>query len=119
MRGGALAGIPVSAGVTAAIFLKAAMEKMLGIPENTGPAATAVLSSDLGKNGWRQDYMRARLSHDKDGNLVATPFEAQDSSMQARLAEAGCLIVRPPEAPPAKKGVRVEIIPLGVGTVLF
>ncbi|MDA1024152.1 MAG: molybdopterin molybdotransferase MoeA [Proteobacteria bacterium] len=127
LRGGALAGIPVlglpgnpvSAGVTAAIFLKAAMEKMLGIPDNTGPAATAVLSSDLGKNGWRQDYMRARLSHDKDGNLVATPFEAQDSSMQARLAEAGCLIVRAPDAPPAKKGERVEIIPLAVGTVLF
>jgi len=114
-----LPGNPVSAGVTAAIFLKAAMEKMLGIPENTGPAATAVLSSDLGKNGWRQDYMRARLSHDKDGNLVATPFEAQDSSMQARLAEAGCLIVRAPDAPPAKKGERVEIIPLAVGTVLF
>jgi len=127
LRGGTLAGIavlglpgnPVSAGVTAAIFLRAAMEKMLGIPENTGPAATAVLSSDLGKNGWRQDYMRGRLSHDKDGNLMATPFEAQDSSMQARLAEAGCLIVRAPEAPPAKKGERVEIIPLAVGTVLF
>ncbi len=127
LRGGTLAGIavlglpgnPVSAGVTAAIFLRAAMEKMLGIPENTGPATTAVLSSDLGKNGWRQDYMRGRLSHDKDGNLMATPFEAQDSSMQARLAEAGCLIVRAPEAPPAKKGERVEIIPLAVGTVLF
>ena len=55
------------------------------------------------------------LAHfDKDGHLVATPFEGQDSSMMARLAEADCLLVRPPNAPAAKKGERAEIIPLDV-----
>ena len=125
--GGELAGIPVlglpgnpvSASVTAAIFLRAAMQKMQGIPEDSGPAPTAILGVDLGKNGWRQDYMRARLTTDEDGGLVAMPFDRQDSSMQARMAAADCLIVRAPEAAPAKKGQRVEIVRLGFGTVLF
>ena len=125
--GGALAGIPVlglpgnpvSAGVTAAIFLAAAMQKMLAIPEDSGPGPTAILGRDLEKNGWRQDYMRAALTYDNDGNPVATPFDAQDSSMQARLAKADCLVVRAPEAAAAKKGQRVEIIRLGFGSVVF
>ena len=36
----------------------------------------------------------------------------QDSSMLATLARADCLIVRPPHAPPAQIGDRVEIIAL-------
>ena len=39
--------------------------------------------------------------------------------MMARLAQADCLIVRPPEAPAASKGERVDIIMLGGGTVAF
>ena len=114
-----LPGNPVSAGVTAVIFLKAMIERMLGIPAAEGPPPTAILGRDLDANDFRQDYLRARLSHDQDGTLVATPFGRQDSAMLSRLAEAGCLVVRAPEAPPAKKGERVEIIPLGLGAVSF
>ena len=114
-----LPGNPVSAGVTSVIFLKAAIEKMLGIkPANAAPT-TAVLGRALAANDSRQDYLRATLSHDKAGNLVATPFERQDSAMLARLAEADCLVVRAPKAKPAAKGARVEIIPLRQGTVTF
>ncbi len=114
-----LPGNPVSAGVTSVIFLKAAMEKMLGVQPQNGGAATALLGCGLEENDYRQDYLRARLSHDPDGNLIATPFGKQDSAMMARLAEADCLIIRPPEAPPAKKGERVDIVPLGARTLLF
>ncbi|HJN24467.1 MAG TPA: molybdopterin molybdenumtransferase MoeA, partial [Rhodospirillales bacterium] len=34
----------------------------------------------------------------------------QDSSMQAKFAEADCLIVRKPDAPAIKAGERVEIL---------
>ena len=114
-----LPGNPVSAGVTAVIFLKAMIERMLGIPAPEGPPPTAILGRDLDANDHRQDYLRARLSHDPDGNLVATPFGRQDSAMLSRLAEAGCLVVRAPEAPPASKGERVEIVPLGLGALSF
>jgi molybdopterin molybdotransferase len=113
-----LPGNPVSAGVTSAIFLQAAMAKMLGL-DDTVTAPTALLGRDLDVNDFRQDYLRATLTNDADGNLVATPFERQDSAMMARLAQADCLIVRPPEAPAASKGERIDIIMLGGGTVAF
>jgi molybdopterin molybdotransferase len=115
-----LPGNPVSAGVTSVIFLKAAIEKMLGIGKRTdSAAATAILGRDLGPNDHRQDYLRSALSRDKKGNLVATPFERQDSSMLALLAQADCLVVRPPQAPKAKKGEQVDIIPLRQATETF
>lgn len=114
-----LPGNPVSVGVTALVFLKPAIETMLGIPGDAEPPASAVLGSDLGPNDRRQDYLRAKLSRAADGTLVATPFGRQDSSMLARLAEADCLVVRPPEASAAAKGERVEIIPLAGGNLSF
>lgn len=114
-----LPGNPVSAGVTSVIFLKPAIDVMLGIPKDNAPAPTALLGRALDKNDRRQDYLRAKLSRDQDGNLVATPFERQDSGMMARLAAADCLVVRPPQAPAAKAGERVEIMMLGDGGVLL
>jgi molybdopterin molybdotransferase len=114
-----LPGNPVSAGVTSVIFLKPAMEKMLGIYDADAAQPTAVLGRALEKNNHRQDYLRAGLAQDDSGALVATPFEKQDSAMMARLARADCLVVRPPEAPAAKKGDRVEIILFGEGAMLF
>jgi molybdopterin molybdotransferase len=112
-----LPGNPVSAGVCSVIFLKPAMEVMLGIDRRDGPAPTALLGRDLGANDKREDYLRASLSVESDGQLVATPFAKQDSSMMAFLAQADCLVVRPPFAPPAKKGERVRIVPLRHGLV--
>jgi molybdopterin molybdotransferase len=112
-------GNPVSAGVSSVIFLGPAMEVMLGLRQPgegaTGPAPTALLGCDLEANDKRQDYLRAGLGRDDQGNLVATPFGKQDSAMMALLAAAECLVVRPPQAPPAKAGERVEIVPLATG----
>ncbi|NQU61075.1 MAG: molybdopterin molybdotransferase MoeA [Rhodospirillales bacterium] len=114
-----LPGNPVSAGVTSVIFLKAAIARMLGADAENAPVKMAVLGADMKANDFRQDYVRARLVPDDAGNMVATPFERQDSSMMARLADADCLIVRPPDAAPAKKGSTVEIVTFGDGAVLF
>ena len=56
--------------------------------------------------------MRAELGR-RDGELIATPFDKQDSSMLSHFARAGCLVIRPPDAAPARAGDRVEIVPLG------
>lgn len=110
-------GNPVSAGVCAAIYLKAAMEKMLGIAMRAGPEPTAILGRDLPANDRRQDYLRAELSSNDAGEAVATPFARQDSSMMANFARADCLVIRPPEAPAIKKGERVRIVRLREGPV--
>ena len=112
-----LPGNPVSAGVTTVVFMRPAIDSMLGIERATGPAATAVLGRDLGENDERQDYLRSTLAFDTDGNLVATPFDKQDSSMMANFARADCLVIRAPHAPAIIKGSRVEIVPL-MGSML-
>lgn len=108
-----LPGNPVSAGVTSVIFLRAAMAVMLGLDAQAMPdTATAKLGRDLPANGMRQDYMRATLASGPTGEMIATPFERQDSAMMARFADADCLLIRPPEAPAAKSGDVVEILRL-------
>jgi len=106
-----LPGNPVSVGVTSLVFLKPAMQVMLGIDEDEA-LATALLGRDLAANDQRQDYLRAKLSRNGDGSTVATPFEAQDSSILALFAAADCLVVRAPHAPPVKAGERVDVLTL-------
>ncbi|MEE2980172.1 MAG: gephyrin-like molybdotransferase Glp [Pseudomonadota bacterium] len=104
-------GNPVSALVCGMIFLRPAMDTMLAVADHGG-RETAVLGRDLDANDERQDYLRARLEADARGDLVATPFSKQDSSMLLTLASSACLVVRAPHAGPVKAGERVEILRL-------
>lgn len=113
-----LPGNPVSTGVTSALFLRAAMIRMLGI-EGLETVIDAVLGSDAPANGKREDYMRSTLRPSADGVLTATPFSAQDSAMMAAFSKADGLIVRPPHAPAAKAGEIVKVLPLGFGLMNF
>jgi len=107
-----LPGNPVSALVCGMLFLKPALERLQGLP-GSGPALEpALAATDLKANDGRQDYLRARLSRDADGALVAAPFAKQDSSMMSALAGADCLIVRPPLAPAVATGQQIKIIRL-------
>jgi molybdopterin molybdotransferase len=112
-----LPGNPVSALVCALIYLGPAIRAMLGLGDGGAPTASAILGRDLTANDERQDYLRSRLEPGPGGTMVATPSEAQDSSMFATLAHAQCLIVRAPHAPPAKAGDVVTILPLQGGIV--
>jgi molybdopterin molybdotransferase len=114
-----LPGNPVSALVCGLIFLRPALYKMLAVADSEIPHATARLGCNVPENDRRQDYLRAKLSRGDDGSLVADPFALQDSSMLSRLAQAGCLVVRPPHAPAAKAGEIVEIIPFEPGLAGF
>ena len=111
-----LPGNPVSGLVCALLFLKPALSALLGL-QDPDITETAVLGRALGENDERQDYLRARLTRDSAGRATATPFERQDSSMLATLAQADCLVVRPPHAPAIAAGENVTILRLG-GTFL-
>lgn len=104
-----LPGNPVSALVCARIFLKPLIFTLLGLPAGND-VVQGRLGSALPANDVRQDYMRADVTRNADGTLIAIPFQIQDSSMQRTLTEAHCLIVRPPHAPEAREGDPVDLI---------
>ncbi|MFV2091643.1 MAG: gephyrin-like molybdotransferase Glp [Hyphomicrobiales bacterium] len=112
MRFLGLPGNPVSALVCAQIFLVPMLAALTGRPLNQA-RHFASLGCDMPANNQRQAYLRASISPGDD-DQVATPFEGQDSAMLAGLARADCLVVRPPNAPAASAGARVEIIRLDI-----
>lgn len=104
-----LPGNPVSALVTALIFLKPLLDLMTGLPVHK-ETTTAILEGHLEANDGRQDYMRATLKIAPDGRRIVSPFAAQDSSMQRTLQSSQALIVRPPDAPAAQSGAEIPVL---------
>lgn len=104
-----LPGNPVSSLVCALIFLRPLLARLLGL-EAGEARIEARLEAPLPANDRRQDYLRAELRREADGSLFARAFERQDSSMLATLTRADGLLVRPPHAPAAAAGERVEVI---------
>jgi molybdopterin molybdotransferase len=105
-----LPGNPVSTFVCALLFLRPAIAGLLGT-ETRGSQLSARLIVPLAANEGRQDYMRARLVL-RDGEYWTEAFPTQDSAMLSTLAAADALIVRPPHAPAAGVGTRVEVLSL-------
>ena len=105
-----LSGNPVSALVSALMFLRPAIRAMLGLPPKQAIFEQAVLGAAMPDNQLREDYVRARLERDPDGKLIAIPFPTQDSAMLLTLANADGLIRRRPRAPPAPKGTWIDVI---------
>jgi molybdopterin molybdotransferase len=106
-----LPGNPVSAVITAHVFLVPMLQAMLGLTTRALPLPEAVLGEALAANGPREHYMRARSEWREDGTRVVRPLPSQDSSLVAELARADCLIVRASHAAPLAAGERVGIIP--------
>ena len=112
-----LPGNPVSTLVCSLLFLKPALERLSGLPDNSDPPMTARLGVALKQNDRRQDYLRARLQRAPDGPLEVVPFEVQDSSMMRPLAASDCLVMRPPQAPALPAGSEVPIIAFPGGSL--
>lgn len=113
MRVLGLPGNPVSSLVCAKLFLVPLLLRQLGLPieEATRPHK-AVLGTALAKNDRRQDYIRAGMTHNENGDVVMTPFSRQDSSMLERFTNADGLIIRAPFAEAMDAGEIVEYLPL-------
>lgn len=102
-----LPGNPVSAFVTATLFVRPLIAHLAGAAEPLPKPIPAILGEDLPANGPRIDYLRAAMI---DGRVHAAAI--QDSSMLLTLARSTCLIIRPPHAPPAATGDSAEILML-------
>ena len=102
-----LPGNPVSALVTAHVFLMPMIAVLLGLPAGPVPCRRAPLAAALPANGPRAHYMRARLT-----GAGLAPFESQDSAHLKEFAAADALIVRPCDDPPRATGEEVDWIAL-------
>ncbi|MGE7369443.1 gephyrin-like molybdotransferase Glp [Neorhizobium sp. NPDC001467] len=98
-----LPGNPVASLVCSLLFLEPTLRKLAHLPERWREAK-AVSAHTLAANDQRQDFLRARLSQDAGGGLVAESYGKQDSSMMKILARSDCLIIRPPHAPELPAG---------------
>lgn len=106
-----LPGNPASALVCAELFLGPLLAAMQGAdpaPRLIAARAAAVVEA----NGPREHWMRAKLTHDADGVLVAAPFADQDSSLVSVFAQADALVRRAAGAPAVEAGGMLEVLPL-------
>jgi molybdopterin molybdotransferase len=109
-----LPGNPVSTMVCALMFMKPAIDRMLGQSGDLVGTRPARLAVDLKANDTREDYVRSRLSRSADGGLTVEPHPVQDSSMLSVLASSSALMVRPAHDPARKAGDVVQVIDLSV-----
>ncbi len=106
-----LPGNPISCLVAARVFLVPLIASLLGRTAALGEQ-TALLANDLPANGPRQRYMLARREPSADGAARVAALASQDSARISGLVAADVLIVRAPEAPPARAGDSVRVLPL-------
>ena len=102
-----LPGNPVSAFVTAILFLKPAIAALSGAADALPRALTGILAVAMPAVGARTDHIRARLSENR-----LFPVGIDDSAALKGLARADALIVREAGAPIANIGDFVQFIPL-------
>ena len=101
-----LPGNPVSAFVTATLFLKPLIAHLSGARDPAPRSVTARLAAAMPVVGNRTDYVRARWA---DGAICPL---GGDSGMVLPLAEADALIIRPAGAAAVRAGEDVHVISL-------
>ena len=104
-----LPGNPVSAYVTALLFVRPLVAHLAGAGDPFPTVTQAILGEDLPPATPRTDYLRAELRTGPDG-VRAYASTIQDSSMLLTLARSTCLIVRAANAPAARAGDSAEIL---------
>lgn len=102
-----LPGNPASAYVCAHLFLR---ELVQG--QGRLASGSAVLSADLGANGSRETFLRARFTDHPNGLSQVEVLERQDSSLITPFLEANCLVRRAPAAPALAAGAAVTYLEL-------
>ena len=104
-----LPGNPVSAMVTATVFIKPALRRWLGVAE---PASWHLpLAEPTPPNTARRHFMRAQVLQTTTGPQLL-PIALTDSGQTSSLAQAEMLIVQPEFDPGQPSGTIVEALPV-------
>ncbi|HUH76303.1 MAG TPA: molybdopterin-binding protein, partial [Devosia sp.] len=104
-----LPGNPVSAMVTALVFIKPALRAWTGLAPQ--PVWHLPLAAATPPNTARRHYMRATLVHTSSGPQVL-PISQTDSGHTSSMARADMLIVQPELDPGQPAGAVVQALPI-------
>ena len=105
-----LPGNPVSAYITAFLFLLPLVRAMMGARDPLPKAIALPLDGELGEGGTRREFLRARLT-----DRGVAPVRAQESHALHGLALSDALIDRPAGAALADPGTLVPVFSIGNG----
>lgn len=107
-----LPGNPVSVSVTFNLFARVAILAMQGAGATELEAATAVLSKTVKPARDRDSYLPARLSTNKNAQLLAEPLKWGGSSDFVGFVRATALIIIPQATGVVEAGTRVGVVRL-------
>ena len=115
-----LAGNPAAAICGFEMLVFPALQKMQGRKALFHPVQQASLGKDTKKKGTRENYLRATLTRDAAGSLVATPYKNQSSALFGTLHTSDCLVVVPGDVSFLPAGAEVTCVHLDIdaGTVI-
>lgn len=106
----ALPGNPVSVMVTFQVFVRAALNRLMGVSQQQELTMMARSTSDLRKSVGRTEYQRGLLTYQNDEWVVTTTGD-QGSGILSSMAHSNCFIVLPHDWGKVAKGTLVEILP--------
>jgi molybdopterin molybdotransferase len=106
-----LPGNPVSAMVTASVFIKPALRRWLGLDNPGGMVLRLPLAGPTPPNGGRRHFMRARVVL-SEGQSSVMPISETDSGHTSSLARADALIIQGEDDPGRPAGTIVDVVPL-------
>jgi len=105
----ALPGNPVSTMLTFNLFVRPAIDRMLGRKQVGLKHGKAILLDNLSLKPGRKQFLRGRIEHN-GVVLQVMPFPFQKSGILKSMVKSNALIVVPPEIEAMEKGEEVEII---------
>ncbi|HEY3106966.1 MAG TPA: gephyrin-like molybdotransferase Glp [Gaiellaceae bacterium] len=107
-----LPGNPVSVLVTFELFVRPAVNALLGIPDPLPEFSHGVLGAAVRRNAHRDEYVRAQQRRDGDA-VVLDPLSGQESHMIARAGRASALVELEAGEGEVPAGASVRYIALG------
>jgi molybdopterin molybdotransferase len=104
-----LPGNPVSVFVSFEVFVRPAIQKMLGRPNLYRPEVAATLSADLAGPKGKTQFARVEVYRGPDG-WTATPIAGRGSNLISTVARANGLAVIPPGSGTVAAGTKVRVM---------
>lgn len=108
-----LPGNPVSALVCFYLYVRPALRRMMGYTKLFPAVVSATVGEDLPKAKGMTEFVRCRLTLEKDGHYTAHSTGTQSSGVLSSLSLGEGLMIGPAEYPLLPQGMHIKVLVLG------